>query len=277
MSWCPVCKMEYIEGMTVCPDCNKDLIPDHPDEHALEKKMAFSGEPELAERILKFLMYSGIQTAELGNVTSEEGLDAELKTPVFISEEEYGEAIKHIGIFLAEEKAAREDTEEFKPAPVKSTPRRYVKKSVQYEDLHSSGITLLVVGSVGIVFFILSLTGILPFSLGSNFLFYLVMGVVFVFFVAMGAITLSRAAKVKTQIAEEEQATEDILNWFLETYTADDIDLACADIHEDTPDEARYYSRSAYIKHELDTNLEALDESYLEALAEQIFEKLFER
>lgn len=276
MPWCPVCKMEYVEGMTICPDCNKELIPDNPDDHVSEKKMAFSGEPALAKRVLDFLIYCGIQTAELSNEESEEELEAEPKTRLSVSKEEYAETIKHIGVFLTEERSAREEPEESKSDPSKTTPHRYVKKSVQYEDLHSSGMTLLAVGGAGIVFFILNIAGVLHFSFSSNILFYLVMGVIFVFFVVMGAITLSRAAKVKTQIAEEEQATEDILQWFLETYTPDDIDLACADIHENTPDEARYFSRSAYIKHELDTKLEALDEAYLDALAEQLYEKLYE-
>lgn len=38
MPWCPVCKNEYIEGKTHCPDCDADLVdelPEKPEEDSL--------------------------------------------------------------------------------------------------------------------------------------------------------------------------------------------------------------------------------------------------
>lgn len=32
MPWCPVCKNEYIEGKTHCPDCDVDLVEELPEE-----------------------------------------------------------------------------------------------------------------------------------------------------------------------------------------------------------------------------------------------------
>ncbi len=32
MGWCPKCRNEYVEGITVCPDCNIDLTDELPAE-----------------------------------------------------------------------------------------------------------------------------------------------------------------------------------------------------------------------------------------------------
>ena len=32
MPWCPVCKNEYVEGKTLCPDCDVDLVNELPEE-----------------------------------------------------------------------------------------------------------------------------------------------------------------------------------------------------------------------------------------------------
>ncbi len=32
MPWCPVCKNEYVEGKTHCPDCDADLVDELPEE-----------------------------------------------------------------------------------------------------------------------------------------------------------------------------------------------------------------------------------------------------
>lgn len=36
MPWCPVCKNEYVEGKTHCPDCDVDLVKELSEEEAEE-------------------------------------------------------------------------------------------------------------------------------------------------------------------------------------------------------------------------------------------------
>lgn len=49
MPWCPVCKNEYIEGKTHCPDCDADLVEELPTESAAEDPAPVRDEEELAE------------------------------------------------------------------------------------------------------------------------------------------------------------------------------------------------------------------------------------
>ncbi len=49
MPWCPVCKNEYIEGKTHCPNCDADLVEELPTESAAEDPAPVRAEEELAE------------------------------------------------------------------------------------------------------------------------------------------------------------------------------------------------------------------------------------
>lgn len=57
MPWCPVCKNEYNEGVTVCADCGAELV-----DSLKERKevLLCSGEEALMLRIQKFLEYNDI-------------------------------------------------------------------------------------------------------------------------------------------------------------------------------------------------------------------------
>lgn len=52
MPWCPVCKNEYVEGKTHCPDCDVDLVDELPEESEEEIPYVPTEEElkELAER-----------------------------------------------------------------------------------------------------------------------------------------------------------------------------------------------------------------------------------
>ncbi len=48
MPWCPICKNEYVEGRTHCPDCDADLVDLLPEE-TIEQSVPLPDEEELAD------------------------------------------------------------------------------------------------------------------------------------------------------------------------------------------------------------------------------------
>ena len=55
--WCPKCKMEYREGITVCADCGTELVEELEN---LVDVCEIKGE-EPANEMMEFLKYSGIE------------------------------------------------------------------------------------------------------------------------------------------------------------------------------------------------------------------------
>ncbi|MCR5331860.1 MAG: hypothetical protein K6E62_11855 [Lachnospiraceae bacterium] len=61
MPWCPKCKNEYQEGITVCADCGIPLVDELPAEDD-SVAVAFIEEEELANRLKEYLEFSSIPT-----------------------------------------------------------------------------------------------------------------------------------------------------------------------------------------------------------------------
>lgn len=59
MPWCPNCKAEYIDGITICKDCGTELVNDEEKENPI---IVFSetDKEKFAEKFVQFLQYSDI-------------------------------------------------------------------------------------------------------------------------------------------------------------------------------------------------------------------------
>lgn len=63
MAWCPICKNEYREGITICADCNVPLVDDlnalNDDEQNFEP-LFITKQEELASKFTSYLEYSNL-------------------------------------------------------------------------------------------------------------------------------------------------------------------------------------------------------------------------
>ncbi len=158
----------------------------------------------------------------------------------------------------------------------KKHTKKFVKSSDRYEDINSSGITLIFTSVLGFVFLILKYLDVihLYFQGFTEYMFYFVMGGMFIAFFVVGILSLKQAKVIKAGIAKEEDTTSSVLTYFSENYSKDYID-ECIGIAELSEGDI-YYKRYEFIESELHNNFEDIDDSYAEHLIEQIYENTFE-
>lgn len=97
--WCPKCKNEYREGITVCADCKIPLV-EFLDESKENRELlhAFSDEKE-AKKLVSYLEYSNIAACD-------EWLEEEQLFAVFVDKKAYKQARKAFTAFFTVETAA---------------------------------------------------------------------------------------------------------------------------------------------------------------------------
>lgn len=208
MPYCPKCKYKYVEGKTICPDCECELV-DELDNDTNTSEDAFSNDNSGED----FISNSG---------------------------------------------------------------KQYITKSDKYKDLHSSSLSLIIVGVLGDIFLILNALDVLPIHFAfeglSGILFYIVMGTLLNVFLIGGIVSLKSAGKIKSEIKSEEDFTSSVISYITDTYTKNSIDE-----HFSSTDEANlYFEREAFIKKAISDKFGELDEAYLDKLIEDIYQQIFE-
>lgn len=157
-----------------------------------------------------------------------------------------------------------------------TSSKSFVKSSDKYEDLNSSGITLIITSIAGFVFMILKALDIIPlyFEGFSEYMFYAVMGTMFIVFMIMGIKSLKKAKTVRNMISSEENTTSEIIDFFTENYDSEQIDNEI-DASSLSEGEA-YYKRYDFIKSTIQSNFENIDDSFAEHLVEEVYQKIYE-
>lgn len=226
MPWCPKCRDEYVEGVTVCADCGVALVDELPEDTAPDAPAVLCevADRETGEKFVAYLEYGGIQTA--GLIEEEDGSG---KISLVVAEFERAAAEQLFARFDSVDTIAQMNPEELIPdlekrlAELESEEASqmfselrteassvYVKKKDKYSDLLFSGISFLIFGVIGFAIIALNWFDVIswlnPFSM-------LIMAIVFVIFFAVGISSLIRARKLKGIVNEEEQVTEQVTEW----------------------------------------------------------------
>ena len=242
--WCPKCKNEYREGITVCADCGCELVEDLSSVNDLSDADSDSTENGYAENEFADSSFTESESADSESENINENADGS-ETSVQKSPE--------------------------------SATAAYVTKRTKYEDNKSSALTFLLIGGVGVVLVILHITGVINFNLStfSKLLTNIVMGAMFIIFLIVGAVSAKNCTRYKREAAEEEAFTGQICSLFHELYTSEGIDNACA-VNEQMNSYDLWNLRYPYIENQISGEYPELADDYLEYVTDKLYNEMYE-
>lgn len=164
-----------------------------------------------------------------------------------------------------------EDSDEAKQE-IKYT-QAYVSQSDKHKDYVSTGYTFVILGFAGLVFITLNLLKIINVfnnSGASAVLFYTVMYSLFAIFVFVGFNSFKNASKIKVMANLEQNQIND-LNKYIEDAITSEI---FKDIETESEEEL-YFKRTEIIKNTILSQFPDLEESLLEKVVDDTYDKLF--
>ena len=161
--------------------------------------------------------------------------------------------------------------------PAAPRVRGSVDKAQKYDDLKSSASAFLLIGGLLLAVSVLCWTGILhiPMARVSRLLFQGVLTCMGCFAIGVYIRTSRSAKELLPQIRQEKDQTDAILEWFQETYDRQAIDSRIEDAGQ-LSDEELALKRFQIIQDFLVTGRDLPDPSYVDALSEELYGRLFE-
>ncbi len=275
MSWCPKCKNEYRAGITVCPDCNEELMEELTEAIELEFVPLFQTDnEELKTKLVKYLVHCGRKVQEQSaEAETEEGLQTVYA--IFVPKDDYAEAVQEIRTVIAYDAKQEAGEEDLKPkhrAPEPST--LYVDAKSRYQEYKSSGIMFLAFAVLFLIFGILNLVGVINI-MASTVSLIIVFGAV-VGFAYVGITSLMKVSSLKEEASAEENVTEDILDYLKSEFPKEAVEkiLPAGANSEDLTNEELYFVRISEIKNYVMSEYPGKDENYLDALIEDYYNSL---
>ena len=95
----------------------------------------------------------------------------------------------------------------------------------------------------------------------------------FVAFIVIAAISFKAAKRAKSNISTEEKTNSEIQDWLTSNITADMIDASYDG--SQMAEEMKYFSRSSYIKNEINKKYPDLNDDIVDSIADEYIEKIF--
>ena len=276
MSWCPKCKNEYRAGITICPDCNEELMEELTEAIELEFVPVFQTTDEaLKEKLMKYLVHCGQKVQEESmEAETEEGIQTVYA--LFVPKDDAKEALKEIRTVIAyDAKQESGDAEDLKPrhrAPEPSTV--YVDAKSRYQEYKSSGIMFLAFAVIFIIFGILNVSGMVNI-MASTASLVIIFGAAAAF-IYVGITSLMKISTLKDEASAEEQATEDILDYLKDCFPKEAVEKITPETGttEELSGEELYFIRISQIKNYVMSEYPDKDENYLDALIEDYYNSL---
>lgn len=284
MPWCPKCKNEYVEGITVCADCGCELVASL--EGGEETPVTF-GEEEEMQRLAQFLEYNGLHTARIEyddrNAVYELFVDvserrkAETAAKVFLRQEEERRSRQEQPAAEAEAVYVQEETRETSAKQPESGPAVYEEASKKAENFKSSAWLLVIVGILGLAADVLLFLDLIPLHLGDNkYMICLVMGGLFLLFFIFGILSFGSYRKLAVKAVEESALTGELKKWCRQSFEAGAIDAQLGlETGDYSADETVYFRRMELMKEMVQQRFLNLDEAFLDNFLDSLYPEIF--
>ena len=271
MPWCPNCKNEYKEGITVCADCGTTLV-ESLDEG---KKPLYFGTEEALANMADFLEANHIRRPEIRYDETEELYE------LYVDGKDLEVSKKALSVYLRQVSGCEEKEEINEIAEDDCMPEKetgcYEDLAKKAEDYRTGANTLLGVGALGLVALIFLNVGIIPISLTgyTKVLINVVMGFLFALFVVLGILSRKTYKQLKKQSVQENDRKQELQEW-LEKQVKTETFLQEMNDSSLTQEEA-YFKRTDRLKSMLREYDDTLSENFIEYVIEECYPLLFEQ
>lgn len=237
MPYCPKCDMEFVEGITVCTDCGRPLVGSKEAAKAMAEEAARQQEELFRRRYEEMFQ------------TENEG-----------------------------ETSGGNDDQSVQAASKRTPSKAYVNKEQRYEDMSSSASAFFFVGGVLAVAAVLCFAGIIPLPMigFQKIIFQGMLAVLAVVSLIVAFSSKKSAGTLQAEAAEEQKETEEILSWFTTTYSGKELDDQLLSEDPDLSGEELALKRFELVQDYLITGRDLPDQSYIDALCDMIYSKLYE-
>ncbi|MGN0484088.1 MAG: hypothetical protein ACI4HI_11110 [Lachnospiraceae bacterium] len=150
-------------------------------------------------------------------------------------------------------------------------------KAKQLSDTQNSAWILCTIGIIGLLICLLIFNDIIHVAMEAftHTLFLSSMSTLFVFFLAEGLLSCLKVRRLKKESEKEETELKRLFAWFLDHFSAQQIDVALGfSIHHPLPDDA-FLLRSHFILEQLRSQSDFLPDASLNLLTDTLIQTLF--
>lgn len=256
MPYCPKCDMEFIDGITTCSDCGGVLVSSKEVADAMKRQEA---QEALARQQAEYEAMQAAWAAEMAGAD-----DA--------GEDDGTAADADRTSIHTDERVATQGN-----AP-RIRPRVYVTKAQQYDDLKSSASAFWLVGGILLAFAVLWFAKVinLPITGTSRIISQTVILLLGLASLVVAAVSARSAKSVAGQIADEETVTRQLIQWFTDSYTGEQLDAQILTEFGDLVPEELSLKRFELIQDIVITTHDIADQAYVDLIAEDIYSQLYQ-